>query len=120
MKEVVKKVSINMSSILIAFVYIGLGIALLAIGFNIKGSPIKLPDNINDVDQWIADNKDDNNKFVCRNTSQQGSSIKEIIDNINEFTSSVNAMKILGIITGFLLIVMGFLIMIGLFLIQKK
>ena len=122
MKTVTKKVSFNVGALLLALLYIGLGVALVAIGFSVKGSPMKIPDNDNlaDLLQWAKDNQG-KNEFVCLNVKdiKNTSNPKDLVDSTDKLTESVGVLKILGIVTGFLLILIGVLIFIGLAMKKK-
>ena len=122
MKTVTKKVSFNVGSLLLALLYIGLGVALVAVGFGVNGSPMKIPDNSNPADllQWAKDNQG-KNEFVCLNVKdvKNSNSMKDVVDSTDKLTESVGVLKILGIVSGFLLILIGVLIFIGLAMKKK-
>jgi hypothetical protein len=117
MKTVAKKVSFNIGALLLALLYIGLGVALVAVGFGVKGSPMKIPDNGSDADfmKWISDNQG-KDEFVCINTQdvKNTNSLKDLVGATDKLTESVGVLKILGMVAGFLLILIGVLIAMGL------
>ena len=122
MKQVSKKASVNVGSVLLALVYLGLGVALLVVGLNVKGMPMHIPNNgfsIPEMQKWVNDNKN-KDEFVCLNTKEISSakSPGDFVNSVDKLTSTVGTLKVLAIVTGVLMILLSLLMVLG--MLMKK
>ena len=119
------KKSGNMIAIMVAILYLGLGIGLVTTGISIKGTPMNLPTtNLPDLFNYMTDNYD-KNEFVCINAKDMNKSInaenpKQIVTNVDKSTSNVATLKTFSIVVGFILILFSLISCVQMFLHKHK